>query len=61
MMMLVVSKELFYKSLSTFLKEHDGKAVTIEEILQFLSMATNKDLNAFLPWFTEPGTPKTHN
>lgn len=58
MMMLVVGKELFYKSLSAFLKEYDGKAVTIEEILQFLSTATSINLNAFLPWFTEPGTPR---
>ncbi len=58
MMMLVLGKELFYKSMSNFLKEHDGKAITIEEMLHFLSATTTVDMNAFLPWFTEPGVPQ---
>lgn len=58
MMMLVVGKDLFYKCLSSFLKEYDGKAVTIEDLLDYLTQATSFDLHSFLPWFTEPGIPK---
>ncbi len=57
MMMLVIGKELLFKSLCDFLKEHDGKAVTIEELLDYLTRATSIDMHDFLPWFTEPGIP----
>jgi aminopeptidase N len=58
MMMLVVGRELFYTSMSAFLKNNDGKAVTIEEMLVALTNSTGTDLNSFLPWFTEPGIPQ---
>ena len=58
MMMLVIGKNVFYKSISEFLKAYDGKAVTIEEVLDYLTKSTGFDMHSFLPWFTEPGIPK---
>jgi aminopeptidase N len=57
MMMLVIGRELFNKSMGEFLKSNDGRAVTIEETLNALTKATSIEVNSFLPWFTEPGIP----
>lgn len=57
MMMLYAGRDVFNKALSSFLKCHDGSAVTLEQLLQFLSDATEMNFNVFLPWFTEEGIP----
>lgn len=60
MMMLIVGRELFYVHMSGFLKDNDGKAVTIEDMLRAMTQSTGIDLNSFLPWFTEPGIPNVY-
>lgn len=57
MMMVMVGEEVFAKALSEFLQDHDGAAVTLEELLISLSSNTGVDCNRFLPWFTETGIP----
>ncbi|CEG56925.1 aminopeptidase N [Legionella fallonii] len=58
MMMLTVGQGVFYKAMTQFFREHDGKAITIEEFIDFLSVATNRNLKSFLFWFTDPGIPE---
>ncbi|CAM3022643.1 aminopeptidase [Legionella steigerwaltii] len=58
MMMLFLGEKAFYKGMTQFLKDNDGGAVTLEDVLQSLSKSTGKDMGPFLRWFTEPGIPQ---
>ncbi|KTD50874.1 aminopeptidase N [Legionella quateirensis] len=58
MMMLTLGKELFYKGMTEFLKTHDGKAVTLENMLESLTNTSGVNVHPFLSWFTEPGIPE---
>jgi len=58
MMMLTVGKKLFYAAMTQFFQENDGKAVTLEQLLDSLSTTTRIDLHPFLAWFTEPAIPQ---
>ena len=58
MIMLTVGKEAFYKGMTQFLKKNDGGAVTLENVLDSLSVSTGVNINSFLPWFTEAGIPE---
>ncbi len=58
MIMLTLGKDAFYSAMTHFLKEHEGKAVTLENMLDSLSTSTGVDVRVFLPWFTEDGIPK---
>ncbi|MBI2786244.1 MAG: DUF3458 domain-containing protein, partial [Legionella longbeachae] len=57
MMMICLGKDIFYKGISKFLKEHDGSAVTLENLLESLSHSTGKNMHKFLNWFTETEIP----
>ncbi len=58
MIMNYLGKETFIKGLATFLHANQGKAVTLEEILEQLSIFSHKNIHSFLNWFTKPGIPK---
>lgn len=58
MIMLSLGEKDFYASMTQFLKEHDGEAVTLENVLDSLSTYTEKDMHPFLKWFTESGIPQ---
>jgi aminopeptidase N len=58
MIRLTVGADLFYKGMTKFLSESDGKAVTLEDILDSLSLSTEIDLHPYLAWFTESGIPQ---
>ncbi|KTC93208.1 aminopeptidase N [Legionella cincinnatiensis] len=57
MMMLSLGEKDFYAGMTQFLKENDGGAVTLENVLDSLSTYTGKDMHPFLKWFTESGIP----
>ncbi|KTD56967.1 aminopeptidase [Legionella santicrucis] len=58
MMMLSLGEKDFYTSMTQFLKENDGGAVTLENVLDSLSAYTEKNMRPFLKWFTESGIPQ---
>lgn len=58
MIMLCVGQELFYPAMTHFLRDNDGKAVTLEDVIHSLSQSLDRDLRTFLPWFTEDGIPE---
>ncbi len=57
MMMLFLGEHAFYKGMTRFLKDNDGGAVTLEDVLASLSELTGKNIRPFLYWFTESGIP----
>lgn len=58
MMMLFLGEKEFYASMTQFLIENDGGAVTLEQVLDSFSTSTGKDMSPFLRWFTESGIPQ---
>ncbi|ARB91264.1 aminopeptidase N [Legionella longbeachae] len=58
MIMLSLGEKDFYAGMTQFLKDHDGEAVTLENVLDSLSTFTAKDIHRFLKWFTESGIPQ---
>ncbi|HHF7375554.1 aminopeptidase N [Legionella bozemanae] len=58
MMMLFLGEETFYRGMNQFLKDNDGGAITLEDVLASLSKSTKKDMSSFLHWFTESGIPQ---
>ena len=47
----------FRQGTDLYFKQHDGQAVTIEEFVRAMEMASNRDLTQFRRWYTQAGTP----
>ena len=58
MIMITVGEKAFYKGIIQFLRDNDGGAVTLENVLDSLSLSTGINLDSFLLWFTETGIPE---
>ena len=57
MMATLLGKEKFRAGTDTYFERHDGQAVTVEDLIDSLSDGSGVDLHAFLPWYSQPGTP----
>lgn len=53
----VLGEENFRKGSDLYFERHDGQAVTVEDWVGALSDASNQDLNQFMWWYTQAGTP----
>ncbi len=49
--------EKFRKGTDAYFNQHDGQAVTVEDLIQSLSDGSGVNLRNFLPWYSQPGTP----
>jgi len=58
MIKTVLGDERFYHGMNHFLRENDGGAITIEDLLLSLQKTSGIHLISFLPWFTEEGIPQ---
>lgn len=58
MIMNAMGRKKFHESLSAFLQKNKGNAVTLENILHYLSKKSGQTLSSFLSWFSESGVPK---
>lgn len=52
-----LGKEKFRQGTDEYFNRFDGQAVTVEDLLTALS-TSGVDVMPFLPWYTQPGTPK---
>ncbi len=52
-----LGKNAFRKGTDHYFASLDGKAVTVEDMLEAISDGSGVDVRAFLPWYTQPGTP----
>ena len=48
----------FRRGTDLYFERHDGQAVTIQDFVQALADANQKDLSAFMPWYQQAGTPR---
>ena len=53
----LIGKENFRKGMDLYFKEFDGRAVCQEDFVHAMARASEMDLNQFMLWYTEAGTP----
>ncbi|MDQ8036539.1 MAG: aminopeptidase N [Pedobacter sp.] len=57
MLHTVLGPEKFRAGTDLYFSRHDGQAVTVEDFVQSLSDASDVNLDAFMQWYRQPGTP----
>jgi aminopeptidase N len=57
MIRTLLGAERFRKGMDLYFQRHDGQAVTIEDFVQAMADAGNRDLGQFRLWYCQAGTP----
>lgn len=57
MLHTVLGAEDFRKGTDLYFSRFDGQAVTVEDFVQALADASQRDLSAFMQWYRQPCTP----
>lgn len=53
----LIGKENFRKGMDKYFELYDGQAVTTEDFVNAMEVASGKDLSQFKNWYSRPGTP----
>jgi aminopeptidase N len=53
----LIGKEKFRKGMDKYFELYDGMAVTTEDFIHAMEVASGRDLTQFKNWYTRPGTP----
>lgn len=53
----LIGKENFRKGMTKYFELHDGKAVTTEDFVNAMEIASGKSLSQFKNWYSRSGTP----
>lgn len=54
----LIGKEIFRKGMDKYFELYDGQAVTTEDFVHAMELASGKDLTQFKLWYDQHGTPK---
>lgn len=57
MIQTLIGKEKFRKGMDKYFELYDGMAVTTEDFIHAMEVASGKDLSQFKNWYSRPGTP----
>ncbi len=57
MLHTLLGPERFREGVRLYLDRHDGRAATIEDFVDALASASGRNLDAFLAWYDQAGTP----
>ena len=57
MIATLIGKENFRKGMDKYFELFDGQAVTTEDFIRAMELASGKDLSQFRNWYERPGTP----
>ena len=57
MIQTLIGKENFRKGMDKYFELFDGKAVTTEDFVHAMELASGRDLNQFKNWYSRAGTP----
>lgn len=60
MLHTILGSEKFRTGTDLYFSRHDGQAVTVEDFVQALTDASGVNLDAFMQWYRQPGTPSLH-
>jgi aminopeptidase N len=58
MLATLIGTENFKKGMRKYFELHDGSAVTTEDFVQAMEIASGRDLSQFKNWYSRAGTPK---
>ncbi|NKB46868.1 MAG: aminopeptidase N [Legionellales bacterium] len=58
MLATLVGKTGFRQGMDLYFKRHDGQAVTIEALVQAIADANQMDMEHFMLWYSQSGTPQ---
>ena len=58
MLKLLVGEKNYYSALDLYFERHDGQAATIEDWIKVFEDVTNQNLDQFMLWYSQAGTPK---
>lgn len=58
MLHTLLGEEGFRKGSDLYFERHDGQAVTCEDFVQAMADANDQELDAFLNWYRQAGTPQ---
>lgn len=58
MLALIVGKQTFQKAMQMYFQRFDGQAICIENLLEVLEESSQKNLEDFLLWYSQTGTPQ---
>jgi aminopeptidase N len=57
MLHTLLGAETFRKAMDSYFARHDGEAATVEDFLNCMSEASQRDLTHFAKWYEQAGTP----
>ncbi|TDU32532.1 alanyl aminopeptidase [Panacagrimonas perspica] len=57
MLASVIGEETFVAGIGHYLKQHDGTAATVEDLLASLEAVSGQKLDGFRRWYSQSGTP----
>ncbi len=58
MLQTLLGRDTFRRGLDLYFERHDGQAVTVEDFVDAMADASDRDLSQFMLWYTQAGTPE---
>lgn len=58
MIATLLGREKFREGMDLYFERHDGEAATVEQFLQCFADVSGRDLDQFMNWYNQPGTPE---
>ncbi len=58
MVQTLIGQEAFRNGLDLYFERHDGQAVTCDDFVAAMEVASGRDLTQFRRWYTQAGTPQ---
>jgi len=58
MLLVIAGKAGFRKGMDLYFERHDGEAATVEDFLNAMADANQMDLDQFMNWYAQAGTPE---
>jgi len=58
MIATMLGRETFRKGMDLYFERHDGEAATVEQFLQCFADVSGRNLDQFMNWYNQPGTPE---
>lgn len=58
MLYCLLSKEVFFQGIKKYFELYDGKAVTTEDFIHAMELASERDLTQFKLWYSQAKTPE---
>ena len=56
----LIGKKAFRKGMDKYFELYDGMAVTVNEFVNAMELASGHDLSHFMKWYDQAGTPEIH-